>query len=131
MHRVSRALRGALSQQVGQVRFAGTEGWTKPASLEFPSVTGDAKRRTVTVLPGDGVGPEVIAAAQEAIAATGEQRASRSCCESADARAAVAVSRPLGWFLLLPNLREGPGPSRVMPGRFLAPAHRERRNSSV
>jgi hypothetical protein len=50
---------------------AGAATWVKPqVGLELPQ-PGDARLRTVTVLPGDGVGPEVIKAAQEAIAATG------------------------------------------------------------
>ena len=50
---------------------AGAATWIKPqVGLELPQ-PGDARLRTVTVLPGDGVGPEVIKAAQEAIAATG------------------------------------------------------------
>ena len=52
-----------------------TGAWIKPhLGLELP-LPGDARLRTVTVLPGDGVGPEVIKAAQEAIAATGARRA--------------------------------------------------------
>lgn len=62
-----------LSPAFSQVRFASTGGWVKPQTLDLPSVSADARRRTVTVLPGDGVGPEVIAAAQECIAATGEK----------------------------------------------------------
>lgn len=66
---VTRVIRSSFS---GQVRFATTEGWQKPHTLDLPSMSADGRRRTVTVLPGDGVGPEVIASAQEAIAATGE-----------------------------------------------------------
>ena len=53
---------------------AGAATWHKPqVGLELPQ-PGDARLRTVTVLPGDGVGPEVIKSAQEAIAATGAPR---------------------------------------------------------
>jgi len=46
--------------------------WHKPSlGSELPQ-PGDGRLRTVTLLPGDGVGPEVIKAAQEVIAATGE-----------------------------------------------------------
>lgn len=63
LRRAGAAVRGAGT------RSAGT--WHKPSlSSELPS-PGDGRSRTVTLLPGDGVGPEVIKAAQEAIAATG------------------------------------------------------------
>ena len=51
--------------------------WQKPTTLDVP-VPGDAKTRTVTVIPGDGVGPLVVGAAQAAIAATGPWH--RACC---------------------------------------------------
>jgi hypothetical protein len=50
---------------------AAAGAWQKPQlGMEMPQ-PGDGRLRTITVLPGDGVGPEVIKAAQAAIAATG------------------------------------------------------------
>jgi len=45
--------------------------WTKPQLASELPAPGDARSRVVTCLPGDGVGPEVVRAAQQAVAATG------------------------------------------------------------
>jgi hypothetical protein len=45
--------------------------WSKPQMASDMPTPGDARSRLVTVLPGDGVGPEVVRAAQQVVAATG------------------------------------------------------------
>ena len=45
--------------------------WSKPQLASDMPTPGDARSRLVTVLPGDGVGPEVVRAAQQVVAATG------------------------------------------------------------
>lgn len=69
--------------------------WHKPAlGSELPQ-PGDGRLRTVTLLPGDGVGPEVIKAAQEVIAATGAApgRLEQLCSCSPVAQLLPAASR--------------------------------------
>jgi hypothetical protein len=62
------ALRRSRDALRSALRTAAT--WNKPGLVsEMPSPGGGA--RIVTVLPGDGIGPEVIKAAQAAVAATG------------------------------------------------------------
>lgn len=69
---VTNCVRSALGQ-AGGPRLAHNETqWVKPMTLDLPSLGNEGRRRKVTVLPGDGVGPEVVSAAQEVIAATGE-----------------------------------------------------------
>ena len=63
------ALRRSRDALRSALRTATT--WNKPGLVsEMPAPGGGA--RIVTVLPGDGIGPEVIKAAQAVVAATGE-----------------------------------------------------------
>jgi len=103
--------RGCAALRASLARSATT--WHKPAmAADLPSPGGG--RVTVTVLPGDGVGPEVIRCAQEAVAATGA--AGRAWQPPAADAAAPPSGAPVDWESFHVSGAEGSrGYAKTMP----------------
>ena len=99
--------------------------WTKPQLASELPAPGDARSRVVTCLPGDGVGPEVVRAAQQAVAATGAWGLSVSTSRARLARCGScllltslvwASGAPIEWETFGMSGQEGsPGYVKTVP----------------